>query len=191
MSPQPVQPPSHLDTVLTALGRASTPAVPENPHGLTRAALLGLPESQAAARAVVVGSPALLGDVAQAAPAVAGIPGALVDQVELPLVRALVLDWDAFAAGPWLGVDTHAAPALLEELVDAADAVRRRGGSVFGLPRRPLHGSGDALLLAACTVDMTNVPAVDMEERAVQTPLWTALAAEAAGRPGPTTQEGL
>ena len=95
MSPQPVQPPSHLDTVLTALGRASTPAVPENPHGLTRAALLGLPESQAAARAVVVGSPALLGDVAQAAPAVAGIPGALVDQVDTQRVvmaerRALI-----------------------------------------------------------------------------------------------------
>lgn len=53
--------------------------------------------------------------------------------------------------------------------------MRASGRSVIGIPTRPLLGSGDARILSTCTVDMTKVPAVDLEEGAPQGALWTAL----------------
>lgn len=169
-------PPSNLDTVLAALGRASTPAVKDSPFGITRGALMGLSDAHGNARAVVVGSPHLVRRVQEATPAVAGVPGLLVEQVELPLVETLVIDWDAFQRGPWLAANTHAAVSLKEEIFEAGRRMRARGRLVLGLPLRPLSATGDARLLSTCTVDMTAVPEADLEEGAPQSPVWITLA---------------
>lgn len=175
-------PESNLDTVLAALGRASTPPVKDSPFGITRGGLMGLAGAQGHARTVVVGSSPLLKQIQQVSPAVAGLPGVLVEQVDLELVDTLVIDWDAFLAGPWLAANTHAAFALMEEIFEAGRRMRATGRLVLGLPRQPLLASGDARLLSTCTVDVSAVPLVDLEEGAPQTPLWDVLASVCAER---------
>lgn len=168
-------PPSNLDKVLATVGRASTPPVKPSSFGITRGALIGLDEHQAHAHAVVVGAHDLLTELPAGVEAVCGVPGLLLEQVRLPRVRTLVIDWRAFTAGPWLGANTHAALSLTEELFEAGRIMRASGRQVIGIPVRPFLGSGDARILSTCTVDMTKVPAVDLEEGAPQGALWTAL----------------
>lgn len=168
-------PPSNLDTVLATVGRASTPPVKPSPFGITRGALIGIAEHQAGAHTVVVGAHDLLPELPRSAEPVRGVPGLLREQMRLPLVSTLVIDWRAFSAGPWLGANTHAALGLTEELFDAGRILRASGRQVIGIPARPLLGSGDARILSTCTVDMTRVPAVDLEEGAPHSALWTAL----------------
>lgn len=168
-------PESNLDTVLAALGRASTPPVKDSPFGITRGGLMGLAGAQGHARTVVVGSSPLLKQIQQVSPAVAGLPGVLVEQVDLELVDTLVIDWDAFRQGPWLASNTHAAVSLKEEIFEAGRRMRATGRLVLGLPVHPLTATGDARLLSTCTVDLTAVPAADLEEQAPQSAVWQVL----------------
>lgn len=184
MSSTAAGPASNLDTVLANLGRAAAPPVRTNPFSLTRAGLLGVAEEQSGARVVVVGPRFLLKAVSAAAPAVPGVPGVLPEQVDLPSVDTLVIDWRAFAEGPWLGADTHAAHSLTEELFEAGRRMRATGRMVLAIPRRPLTASGDARLLSTCTLDLTGIPAADLEEGAPHPPLWDVLL-EAAGVSSP------
>lgn len=175
-------PESNLEQVLSAIGRASTPPVKESPFGITLNALTDVHLSQAEVRAIVVGAPALVRRVEGVVSAAPGVPGMLTEQVTLPLVDTLVIDWDAFLAGPWLAANTHAAFALMEEIFEAGRRMRATGRLVLGLPRQPLLASGDARLLSTCTVDVSAVPLVDLEEGAPQTPLWDVLASVCAER---------
>lgn len=175
MNATPDGPPSNLDAVLTAIGRASTPPVPESPFGISRGRLMHLPWTHADVRAIVVGSASLLARVRSAVPAAAGIPGVLPEQVDLPGIEALIISWDAFDAGPWLGANSHAARGLTEEIFEACRRLRASGRLVLGLPERPLRSTGDARLLSTCTADLTDLDPVDLEEGATQSPLWTAL----------------
>lgn len=185
MSSTAAGPASNLDTVLARLGRAAAPPVRVNPFGITRAGLIGVAESQGDARVVVVGPRRLVQAVSAIAPAVPGVPGLLPDQVDLPAVDTLVIDWRAFDEGPWLGADTHAAHALTEELFEAGRRMRAAGRMVLGIPRRPLTASGDARLMSTCTLDLTRIPEADLEEGAPHPPLWDVLI-EAAGASSPS-----
>lgn len=168
-------PESNLDAILAAVGRVSTPKVPTNPFGLTRGALLGVPDTHAGVTAVVVGGQDLVRRVAAVTPAVQAVPGALPEQVDVPSVTTLVIDWEAFRAGPWLGANTHAAAGLKEEIFEAGRRMRATGRLVLGLPVRPLVATGDARLLSTCTQDLTRIPDVDLEEGAPSSPLWEVL----------------
>lgn len=167
-------PARNLDTVLHRIGRASTPDVPASPFGVTLGQLLGLP-AQADHGAVVIGSPRTVEAVETAVPTLVGLPGALRDQVDVAGVDALVIEWSAFSGGPWLGANSHAAHALSEEIFEAGRILRSAGALVYGLPPALVESSTDARLLSTCTVNLREIPAVDLEERAPQSPLWEAL----------------
>lgn len=177
MGPILNDPPSNLDKVLGALGRASTPDVAQSNFGITLGQLLGIEFTHRDSEVIVVGSELLLTTLGAVARCMRGIPGLLPEQVSLPHVYALVIDWDAFDHGPWLGANTHTTKSLSDELFEAGRLLRARGKMVLGIPRRACKGTADAYLLSTCTVDLTNVPDVDLEEGARNSSLWdTALA---------------
>lgn len=168
-------PPSNLETVLARAGRASTPPVPATSYGITRGQLLRITHTQKECEAIVVGPPPLVERLSRVARIAPGVPGVLTEQVLLPEVTTLVIDWRAFGSGPWLGANTHAALALTDELFEAGRLMRAAGRQVLGIPVSPLRSSGDARLLSTCTLDLTAVPPVDLEEGAPQSSLWDAL----------------
>lgn len=167
-------PAGNLDKVLHRIGRASTPDVPSSPFGVTLGQLLGLP-ARVDHGAVVIGSQRTVEAVESAVPTMVGLPGALRDQVSVSGVNALVIDWSAFSSGPWLGANSHAAHALSEEVFEAGRILRSAGALVCGLPPSLVESSTDARLLSTCTVNIREIPAADLEERAPQSPLWEAL----------------
>lgn len=175
-------PKPNLDRVLTLIGRASTPPVPETPFGISRGALMDLPATHADTRVVSVAEPVLTRRLQERIPTRAGVPGLLTEQVSLPEVSTLVIDWAAFAGGPWLGANTHSASSLIEEIFEAGRIMRATGRLVLGLPLRPLTATGDARLMSTCTVDMTAVPADDLQEGAPLTEAWTIVAHHARDR---------
>lgn len=175
-------PEPNLDRVLTLIGRASTPPVPETPFGISRGALMDLPATHADTRVVSVAEPVLTRRLQERIPTRAGVPGLLTEQVSLPGVSTLVIDWAAFGGGPWLGANTHSASSLIEEIFEAGRIMRATGRLVFGLPLRPLTATGDARLMSTCTVDMTAVPADDLEEGAPMTEAWMIVAHHARDR---------
>lgn len=175
-------PEPNLDRVLTLIGRASTPPVPETPFGISRGALMDLPATHADTRVVSVAEPVLTRRLQEQIPTRAGVPGLLTEQVSLPGVSTLVIDWAAFGGGPWLGANTHSASSLIEEIFEAGRIMRATGRLVLGLPLRPLTATGDARLMSTCTVDMTAVPADDLQEGAPLTEAWTTVARHARDR---------
>ena len=167
-------PDSNLDQVLHRIGRASTPEVPTSPFGITLGQLLALP-TRVDHGAVVIGAQRTIEAVQAVVPTLIGLPGALRDQVSVEGVDALVIEWSAFSGGPWLGANSHAAHALSEEIFDAGRILRSAGALVYGLPPALVESSTDARLLSTCTVNLREVPDVDLEENATQSPLWEAL----------------
>lgn len=182
MSPA-ADPPSNLDQVLKRVGRASTPPVPTTPFGITRGALLKIDQTHAKCEVIIVGPPALVACLGQAARVAPGVPGALTEQVSMPNVTTLVIDWRAFSAGPWLAANTHAAKSLANEIFEAGRIMRASGRPVLGIPHRPFLHSADAYLFSTCTVDCTAVPLDDLEEGAPHTRLWEALQANLSENP--------
>lgn len=171
-------PPSNLDRVLARIGRASTPSVRESPFGITLGTLLSLPRAVQAPAAVVLAPASVREALASVCTVITGVPGVLRDQVAIDGVTALVIDWAAFDAGPWVEANSHGARALSHEIFDSGRIMRASGRSVYGLTRGAMESSTDAYLLSTCTVDLRDIPAVDLEEQAPQSGLWNELRRE-------------
>lgn len=168
-------PESNLDVVLAKVGRASTPPVKASPFGITLGSLLGVPRVVQAPAAVVLGTGRTREAVSHAATVIPGVPGALREQVAVPGVTSLVIDWAAFEGGPWLAANSHGARALSEEIFDAGRHLRASGAVVYAVPLGEMETSTDRYLLSTCTVNIGDIDPADLEEEAPQSLLWHAL----------------
>lgn len=185
---QATGPESNLGSVLAKLGRASAPEVAASRFGLTLGTLLQLQGTQSPSSVLLVGGPALRATLERVTDVMIGVPGALRDQAAAATSSTLVIDWSAFAAGPWLWANRHEAKSLGEEVFDAGRILRAAGSAVWGIPGPP-RGSLDAYLLSTCTVDLSDVPPVDLEERAPQSQAWLTAREFATRGPGSGREE--
>lgn len=171
-------------------GSGNNGASPEPPRqspdmleGLSLGRLLDIEGSHDGVQALVIGAPELLRLVRSVVPASPAVPGLLLEQISLPGVQTLVIDWRGFRTGPWLGANTGTADALRLELSEALVRMTAAGRSVIGLPLVPLSLNEDIRLLEACTSVIDSRTVGSQADGMPQSPLWTLLTRYASTRP--------
>lgn len=175
-----------ISVLLTHLGRASTPALPDGPFGVTMSHVMGTgvrPGSLGVV--VVVGSSSLWRYLPHTDNYVHAVPGNLLNQVSEEGVTDLVVDVCAFDEGPWIGSDQGISRGLAEEIFEAGRLLRAAGKSVFYLPpSNRADGPDLPYIRSTCTIDLADVPALDLEEAAPQREVWNILRSFALRRLG-------
>lgn len=175
MNRNEIDPPHNRDAVLKAIGRAATPPVRKSDSGPSLGFLTGV-DLQVQARSVLcVGTEELVRLVEEHRPVVQGVPGMLPEIAANSRIETLVVEGLAFRSGPWIGADDHQSRYLAEEIFEAGRLLRARGGQTWFVPTAELKGSLSARVLSTFTARLDDIPKADLEERAVQSTLWTAL----------------
>ncbi|WP_144824708.1 hypothetical protein [Micrococcus luteus] len=179
------------DTPRIALDEALTVTSDENAGsaagGVDLGSWLRLSAVHHRVETVVIGAVDMLETVRRVSPAMPGIPGALLHQVSLPRVDALVLDWHGFSSGPWMGALDTGAEVLHRELLEAASHVQANGGRVLALTFGPPHSAAEATLHAACTADLAELWEPGHADDTGHTPVWSAVRSVALARIGSRT----
>lgn len=174
-------PPDNRRAALAAIGRAATPPVPKAADvpslgRLTRSTLAVEPGC-----ALIVGTPELARDVLTIRPSIVGMPGMLAEMASLPEIDLLIIDAVAFHHGPWLGADDHQSRHLAEEIFEAGRLLRARGDQAWFIPNGARLGTMGDRVLSTCTTNLAEVAEADLEEGAIQSPLWSRLVGLATG----------
>ena len=182
----PTPPKGDVAKLLESLGRSSTPPVKKNAFGLDFGNFLGpamFPSSPNAS--LVIGTPALFDAWPSDNEAICGVPGLIAEQAANTQFSRLIIDAEAFYTGPWMGADSGGQRHLAEEIFEAGRIFRATGRSVFYLSC-PVHGPefDNAYIRSTSTVDLGDVPEVDLEEGAPQSSLWDYLRAVVDARYG-------
>ena len=101
------------------------------------------------------------------------MPGTAISQAKQNHIRSLLIDTDAFDQGPWISADNGGNRPLAQEIFDAGRELRAKGSIVYwlGNPIRP-DQTDTKWLKSTSTVDLHNIPQVDLEEKAPQSDLW-------------------
>lgn len=168
-------PKDNRSRVLAALGRASTPPVPERAEGPSLFELMTAAVPEAQPRIISVVTPVLRAEIRRILPEVTGTPGVLPTVAEIPSVSTFVVESAALFQGPWMGADSHQSKHLAEEIFEAGRILRARGGQVLLVHNVRLTGSMAKRLLSTFTVDLSDIPPAELEEGARQSPLWDLL----------------
>lgn len=175
----------HVSELLRSLGRASTPPVKESRFGLDLHSLLQDPNGSGVPDALAVAAPATLALLREPLDVEAAIPGAAALQAQRTQATVLIIDEEAFDAGPWMGADSGVGRQLADEIFEAGRIFRETGRSVLALasPQRS-QGPNWRLIDATTTQWMNQIPDTDLEEHAVQGRVWGELCRITAMREG-------
>lgn len=165
-------PESHRAQILSAIGRASTPPVKDSPFGITLTKLMKLPDSLPPGSVIVVGNSNTLARFGDSPSILTGMPGALTEQVSIPGVTTLIVDWAAFRSGPWSFANRDMRTTQAEEIFEAGRILRARGCHVWGIPDPSASGPLDSRIRSTLTADFGDLDPEMLEEKAPQSQLW-------------------
>lgn len=181
-------PPTNRERVLSALGRASTPAVPTDDGGPTLTGLTGMLDGIEPDSVLLIGPDPIADLIAQFRPVVRAVPGMTAELAAQSAIGCLVVDARAWRSGPWLGTGTHQSKHLGEEIFEAGRLLRARSGPALLVPD-PAAEAGTMVerLRSTFTADLAAVPEIDREEGARQSPMWRALVELSLERSAPST----
>lgn len=158
--------------LLAKLGRASTPPLKKSSFGITLNGMLK-PAETTTPSSILVSTPESFHILPEPATYQFGIPGVLSEQAAEDCVTRMVIDAAAFHSGPWLGTDNGGNKHLADEVFEAGRLIRARGGVVMFLPDpSTTDGPEIARIRSTATVDLSHIPAEDLEEKAPQTGDW-------------------
>lgn len=173
---------SNAKSILARLGRASTPEVEKSNFGISLGSLTKISE-HCRGSVLIISKPETFRSLSNPDNYVFGVPGMLVEQANNLSIEYLIIDAESFDEGPWLDADNGGNMHLSEEIFSAGVALRTRGAVVFFIPR-PSHrknknGSEIPRIISTSTLDLSNIPELDLEEQAPQSTLfeeWSCIA---------------
>lgn len=173
---------SNLQGLLSRLGRSSTPEVKNSPFGITLGSITNINELNPG-DVLLISTHATIRELSDPHKYAFGVPGMLIEQAQDHRFKYLIIDSEAFDQGPWLGSDNGGNKHLADEIFTAGGLMRKRGAIVFFIPRhqeqKANNGPEIPRIMSTCTVDLSDIPELDLEEQAPQTQLfndWTEIA---------------
>lgn len=173
---------SNLQGLLSRLGRSSTPEVKNSPFGITLSSITNINELSLG-DILLISTHDTIRNLNEPHKYAFGVPGMLIEQAQDQRYRYLIIDSEAFDQGPWLGADNGGNKHLADEIFTAGGLMRKRGAIVFFIPRYQDHKGNNGpeipRIMSTCTVDLSDIPDLDLEEQAPQTQLfndWTEIA---------------
>ncbi|OIR42917.1 hypothetical protein [Corynebacterium sp. NML120713] len=166
---------SNLNDLLRHLGRAATPPVRESNFKITLHDLIFADKyiQDSKDSILVITSRKMVANWSATTPFEVAMPGSTISQAKQHHIRYLLIDTDAFDQGPWISADSGGNRPLAQEIFDAGRELRAKGAIVYwlGNPTRP-DQTDTKWLKSTATVDLHNIPEVDLEENAPQSDLW-------------------